>query len=486
MLAPGDRIGNYEVVAHLRTGGMGALFLGMRHGVAGFVQPVAIKVVHPHLWEREELRDSFVSEALLASRIAHPNVVRVEELSESEGRYFIVMEYVHGFSISELMRTLSKRKRALSVEVATTIVMAAAAGLHAAHETKDDHGAPLELVHRDISPQNILIAFDGHVKITDFGIAKVARTERTTTGSLKGKIRYMSPEQAYGRALDRRSDVYSLGLVLWEMITRRRAFKKGDDLAVLDAVRQPSLLRPRELVPSVPPALDEAVMIALSIAPEDRFSTALDFSRSLGRAVPAAHIVDATRLAELLADAMGDEVRARAEVLPHALRTRMRFVTWPSIAAQELTVDLAPAVSSDEARAFVEDLSAPATGAPVELPPRRTAWWAALAVPIVLLLGWMWLGREEPKVVPAVNEALEPAERVEAPEPPAVEAPAEPIVDTPPPEPVVVEPPKKRPARRRAAPPSAPPPVEAPKPKPKAKPSTKDVDGVPLLEEPTF
>ena len=202
---------------------MASLFLARRGGAAGFTRLVAIKMVHPRHAEDPGLIQMFVDEALLTARIDHPNVVHVEELGEHESAYYLVMEYVHGASLAQLMRVLGRAKRRLSPLVAVAICARVSEGLHAAHETTGDNGELLSIVHRDVSPQNILLSHKGHVKLIDFGIAKAhARVHESNVSSLKGKVRYMAPEQATTGNVDRRTDVYALGIVLWEPLTMRR------------------------------------------------------------------------------------------------------------------------------------------------------------------------------------------------------------------------------------------------------------------------
>ena len=321
MFEIGDRVGEYEIVARLKSGGMATLFLAHRRGAAGFQRFVAIKVVHPHLASDSTFVRMFVDEALLSARIVHPNVVHVEELGEAEGTYFLVMEYVHGCSLSLLVRALARRKRMLAAEIATSIVMKVADGLHAAHETRGDRGELLGVVHRDVSPQNVLLAYQGHVKLIDFGIAKArGRVQQTTTTSLKGKIRYMAPEQAYGRPVDRRTDVYALAVVLWEMLTMRRMFTADNDFALLDMVRSPSPPPPSTYLEGCPPALDAAVMHALRPELDGRTPTAAEFRRELAAAMPSALALDASNLGEVLASVLGTELDEERKTITAALQ----------------------------------------------------------------------------------------------------------------------------------------------------------------------
>ncbi|MCA9556880.1 MAG: serine/threonine protein kinase, partial [Myxococcales bacterium] len=168
-----------------------------------------------------------------------PNVVHVEELGREGDQHFLVMEYVHGCSLSQLLKELAKRDRGLPPELAVSIAIQVLAGLHAAHEVRDESGRSAGVVHRDVSPDNALLSFDGHVKLIDFGIAKVQSHATQTGGQLKGKLRYMSPEQASGGVVDRTTDIYALGIVLWEMLTMRRYFQADNELALLDMIRAP-------------------------------------------------------------------------------------------------------------------------------------------------------------------------------------------------------------------------------------------------------
>jgi eukaryotic-like serine/threonine-protein kinase len=193
MFEVGEQVGDYQIVARLKSGGMATLFLGRRRGASGFAKHVAIKVIHPHLAEDPAFVRMFVDEALLSARIQHPNVVHVEELKRRDGKYFLVMEYVHGVALVQLLRTLGRKGRRLAPDLAVQIAARIADGLHAAHETRDPDGQTAGVVHRDVSPQNVLLAWAGHVKLIDFGVAKAhGRATHTIGGSLKGKVRYMS------------------------------------------------------------------------------------------------------------------------------------------------------------------------------------------------------------------------------------------------------------------------------------------------------
>ncbi len=318
-LGAGSRLGRYEILAPLRAGGMASLFLGRRVGPAGFARPVAIKVVHAHLASDPTFVEMFLEEARLAARIQHPNVVHTEELGEERGMYYLAMEYIHGCTLSQFLARLVEQKRPLAPDVAAHIVMKLADGLHAAHEVKDEAGHPLCVVHRDISPQNVLLSYDGQVKLIDFGVAKAAgRTRETQGGFLKGKISYMSPEQAWGRPIDRRTDVYALGIVLWECLTETRLFGGRDDIAALEQVRTPWVAPPSSLASGISPELDRAVLTALEVDPATRFQTAQDFRRAIGLGCPHGALVEPDDLAALLVSTMAADIAREEQQAAHA------------------------------------------------------------------------------------------------------------------------------------------------------------------------
>ena len=313
----GDWLGDYEIRSRLRAGGMATLFLAHRHGAAGVSRPVAIKVIHPHLAQNELIVRMFIDEARISSHITHSNVVYVEKFGEHDGVYYIVMEYVDGCSLHQLLRACVAEGRKLSPAIAVHLAIEAAAGLHAAHETTGEDGAPLGIVHRDVSPSNVLLTRDGRVKRIDFGIAKArGRLGATRSGSgLKGKLRYMPPEQAWGKPIDRCADVYALGICLWELLTCRQLFRGADDLAVLEAVRNPVIPPPSTINPEVSAALDAVVLRATAKRPEDRHQTALELRRDLMAAVPAAVAIPPETIAELVHHVC---VPDRAATIEHA------------------------------------------------------------------------------------------------------------------------------------------------------------------------
>jgi serine/threonine protein kinase len=317
----GGKLGPYELVAELGRGGMATLFLARRVGPAGFSRPVAIKIIHREHQNDRGFLEMFLDEARLSARVQHPNVVHVEELGEDAGIPYLVMEYVDGVTLVDVMRALHKSGRSMPIEIAVAIAAQIADGLHAAHESTDDHGRPLGLVHRDVSPHNILLSSRGYVKLIDFGIAR-ARGRLTTTalGEVKGKTAYLTPEQIAGEPTDRRGDVFALGIVLWEMLAMQRLFYAQSEAATLMRVREARADSPRTHRPEISEALEHVVMVALARAPADRFQTAYAFRRALLGACKEALFVEPAQLAPLVRDAARDALERRTAGVPEELR----------------------------------------------------------------------------------------------------------------------------------------------------------------------
>ena len=273
-----DRVGKYELLLPLGTGGTATVYLARTRGVAGFEREVALKLVHAHLRADEESRLHLLEEARLAARIRHPNVVPVTEVDADACGVFLVMDYVEGEALSGLVRLLRDQNHRLPPRLIARIMNDALAGLHAAHELRDSQGQFIGLVHRDFSPQNILVGIEGVARLADFGVAKAAsRTVRTKTGLVKGKVAYMSPEQARGHKVDRRCDVWAAGVVVWELITGRKLYDHEDDVATLLSVVTEEPPRLASVMQGVPPALDEAVAYALTSDVNNRCPSAEAF-----------------------------------------------------------------------------------------------------------------------------------------------------------------------------------------------------------------
>src|SRR5229473_2100159 len=256
-----EKFGRYELLKRLAGGGMGEVYLARQRGIDGFQKLLVIKTLLPHLCEDEEFITMFKDEARVTAQLIHPNICQVFEFDQVGGVYYMCMEYLRGED--------------LRVPLICRIIADAASGLDFAHRLRDAKGEPYHIVHRDISPQNILVTFEGGVKIIDFGVAKAAgRAQHTRTGALKGKCSYMSPEQAAGATVDGRSDIFALGIVLHELLTGRRLFKAEDDVQTLARVRECRVPPPSQLDPGLPPDLDPIVLKALAKDPAARYAGA--------------------------------------------------------------------------------------------------------------------------------------------------------------------------------------------------------------------
>jgi eukaryotic-like serine/threonine-protein kinase len=275
-------LGRYRVVDEIGVGGMASVHLARMDGPGGFQKWVAIKRIHPHLVEDDQFVDMFLDEARIAAGINHANVAQVFDLGKDDNTYWIAMEYLHGEPLREVMRRAEERRMRIMPDLAARICADAADGLHAAHELRGKNGQLLGLVHRDVTPHNLFLTYEGYTKVVDFGIAKVAdRLSSTRAGTLKGKLAYMSPEQVRGAEVDRTTDIFALGVVLWELTTNQRLFRMDTDLDTLEKVQACIVPPPSTIIPGYPPELEACVMKALSKRKQDRFATAREFSRAL-------------------------------------------------------------------------------------------------------------------------------------------------------------------------------------------------------------
>jgi len=288
----------YEVVTKIAAGGMATVYLGRARGAKGFSRVVAIKRAHPHLLESAAFRGMLLAEARLASHIHHPNVAGVIDVEEFDDELLLVMDYVEGLALSDLVRGSSRKSESVPLPIAFRIVLDAAAGLHAAHMTADELGQPLGIVHRDVSPQNILVGLDGMARVVDFGIAKataltpqMTQIEGTTDGARKGKLGYMAPEYVSDSIVTPQADVFALGVILWELVAGRRLFRAGDAIRTLRAVLRGPIPVPSSVNPAVGEALDEVVLKALARNPKERYKTAIEFAEALEAAARKDHDV---------------------------------------------------------------------------------------------------------------------------------------------------------------------------------------------------
>ena len=269
-----SRLGRYVVLKHLASGGMADVLLGRTDGIEGFERHVVLKRIRPEHAKDQRFIRMFLDEARVAANLHHQHIVQVHDIGEAEGEYFIAMEFLHGEDVRTVLSTASKMRQHVPLGCAMAMVSCAASGLHYAHERRGQDKRPLGIVHRDISPSNILVGYDGSIKIVDFGIAKASMRQETRSSTLKGKISYMSPEQCKGAEVDRRSDVYSLGVVLYELCTTTRLFKGESDYLVMDQIVNGRVTLPQVRRPELPNELSAIIMRALAPDPERRYFTA--------------------------------------------------------------------------------------------------------------------------------------------------------------------------------------------------------------------
>ena len=282
-IRPGQTVGRYEFLVPIAQGGMAAVWAARQRGSRGFSKTVAVKTMLPTISDDPRFEQMFLDEARIASRIRHPNVVEILDLGEQDDVLYLVMEWVDGEPLSQVRYT-AVEDGPFPLPIAVKILMDACAGLHAAHELVDEDGKPVGLVHRDISPQNILVGYDGVVKLVDFGVAKTAgrSAETTNVGQVKGKPPYMSPEQALGKPVDRRTDLFALGIVLYQLATGRHPMRGETDVATLhNIVSNQPILPPGVFNSQFPIQLERVIMKSLARDPEQRFQTAREFELAL-------------------------------------------------------------------------------------------------------------------------------------------------------------------------------------------------------------
>jgi serine/threonine protein kinase len=276
------KIDRYDLLRKLATGGMAEIFLAKQSGLEGFEKVVVIKRILRHLAADEEFVSMFLDEARIAAKLSHPNIVQIYDLGKADDSYYIAMEYVSGRNVQHIMNKAADADGMIPVEHVCRIMAGVCDGLYYAHSRKDYDGKPLNIVHRDISPQNILVSFAGGVKVVDFGIAKAStQLAQTRAGVLKGKYAYMSPEQVRGQKVDHRSDVFSVGLVMYEALTGRRAFERESSLKTLKAIVQEKPLNPRELNPEVPMEVVKLLSKALEKNPDRRYANAQEMQLAI-------------------------------------------------------------------------------------------------------------------------------------------------------------------------------------------------------------
>jgi serine/threonine protein kinase len=323
-LAPGDKLGKYEVIRQIAVGGMAELYLARTLGIEGFEKLVVLKRILPQYGSNASFVTMFLNEARLAATLHHPNIAQVYDIGLDDGDYFFAMEYVHGEDLDHISMASEEQGVPLSMDAALTLVAGLCAGLHYAHEKMNAEGKPLNIVHRDVSPSNVLVSYDGAVKLVDFGIARASSRPGTTQGGLKGKIAYMSPEQCRANVqLDRRSDLYSVGAILYELTTGRLPFKGETEYQVLNQIVNEDVPPPSVVVPGFPVHLEQIVLKALARDVGQRYATALQLQADVEDFAHESRL----RISPLvLARIMGTLFPARLEEWDHAKAQGAFFV----------------------------------------------------------------------------------------------------------------------------------------------------------------
>ncbi len=357
-------LGRYRVVDEIGIGGMASVHLARMDGPGGFQRWVAIKRIHSHLIEDESFVQMFLDEARVAALISHPNVAAVIELGKHQDSYWIAMEYLHGEPLRELMRRTDELGAPMPPEIACRIIADAAEGLHAAHELQGKNGEKLELVHRDVTPHNLFVTYDGSTKVVDFGIAKfLTRMSNTRHGTLKGKIAYMSPEQVHGEQIDRRTDLFALGVVLWELTTGKRLFRMESDLDTLAKVQECNVPKPSTIVRGYPLDLEKIVLKALAKKRDDRFRTARELSRALQGLLMRRGLFIA-----------GDEVASYMQsIFAERIQKRDAHLRWAAEVTQTINLDVGQKVETQSALLVVPTNAGPPSSNDRPLAPRPAA-----------------------------------------------------------------------------------------------------------------
>jgi len=367
-------VGRYALYNEIAAGGMATVHFGRLLGPVGFSRTVAIKRLHAQFAKDPEFVSMFLDEARLAARVRHPNVVPTLDVVATQGELFLVMDYVQGESLSRLIRAATARNERVPVKFLGAIIGGALHGLHAAHEAKNEHGEPLNIVHRDISPQNILVGTDGVARVLDFGVAKAAgRAQTTREGQLKGKLSYMAPEQINGE-VTRQTDVYAAAIVLWEALTGQRLFAGDNEGQILGKLMNGFVQPPSAIVPELPVALDEIVLRGLARDPAHRYATAREFAIAVERCVGVAS-----------ASEIGDWVESMAHGALTQRATRIAEIESSS-ANFAASVQASPSMP-DQPVSQASQMSSVSLSKSMHAPPRSRSLVAVIAAIAALAIG---------------------------------------------------------------------------------------------------
>ena len=399
----GIRYGQYVLLEKIATGGMAEVWKARMRGVEGFQKIVAIKKILPHLSDNQEFIEMFIDEAKLAAQLTHNNIIHIYDLGKTQGTYFIAMEYVDGHDLKTILKRGSDRDQPLGIELSLFIASKIAAALDYAHRRRDFEEKEMGLVHRDVSPQNVLISQEGDIKLCDFGIAKAAsKASHTQAGALKGKLQYMSPEQAWGKPIDRRSDIFALATVLFEMLTGRKLFTGENEISILEQVREARVTAPSEINDEVTPEIDAIVLKALNKEPAARYQTAGEMARDIDSVLYSMRPTPTSADLAIYMHRIWTEDPSR-QVEPESAPTVVDVPVTPVAAASRpAPVAAGPAVAA-----------APAASAAVQMPPweapakKKSMAPIAIAavVVIALAIGGFAIFRSKSSPAPAVPAA---------------------------------------------------------------------------------
>ena len=316
-----EAFGRYELIKKIATGGMAEIFLARQAGIEGFEKLLVLKRILPHLAENEEFVEMFLHEARVAVRLNHPNIVQIYDLGEEGGSYFIAMEYIFGRDMRRIIPKASSMNIEFPMVYALKIASSVCEGLFYAHQRADIYGNPLNIVHRDITPENIFVSFDGTVKILDFGIAKAStQIEQTRAGEIKGKLSYMSPEQCLGKKLDHRSDIFSLGTVLYEWITGFKLFTGESEVAILKSISEGKIYAPSSFKADIPEAVEQILMRALEKDRDKRYQSAWEMQFDIDQFLSSYEFTPSNiHLSNFIKQLFSDELEAEKKALMKAL-----------------------------------------------------------------------------------------------------------------------------------------------------------------------
>lgn len=405
--------GRYYLVDQIATGGMAEIFKAKTFGHGGFENVVVIKKILSHISENPQFVRMFMDEARITARLQHANIIRIYDFGKFDKNYFITMECVEGKDVKMVLRKLAERRKLIPREFAVYIAMEAAKGLDYAHKHETNKGTALKIVHRDVSPSNILVSYNGEIKVADFGIVQAENlAEDTDHGMLKGKFEYMSPEQASGRDLDRRSDIFSLGIILWEMLTGRRLFKTDSEIKTLEKIKSGDFEPPSSVNHTVPARLDEIVMRALAVNPDDRYADARDLHADLlDFLYPSPPDVTQQSLSHFMRDLFAEEVREERQRMEEG--TQQALSLHESADSLDLESDT-PEPSPTRSQTGLTPPPAPQTQ-PVVAPPSQSSILLIGVLLVLLLLSILTLiwvvtsGQQEARAPEAMEVKVEVA-----------------------------------------------------------------------------